>query len=164
MNLTKTERDDWLALLHAWLPVPDFQDALDRLEAAQENYLLTDPRAGFYRDAFAALQFVTLVSADQVRLVGEERPDFEIDISGTIQIFEVTEADTPGRKRGAEVQDRRKRRAPGQPFVEDFPAKEWLTPEIADLALRAAAEKKNRGVYDPSWSLVILLKGLSQDK
>ena len=41
--------------------------------------------------------------------------------------------------------------------MEDFPCEDWLTPSQAGLALRAAADKKNRGIYDPSWGLVILL-------
>ena len=157
MNLTNTERDQWLTLLHAWLPPKDFREALDRLEAAQGDHLLTDPRAGFYRDAFCAELFATLVGADQVRLVAEERPDFQISVAGSELAFEVTEADMPGRKRGQEVQERRKRRVPGEPFVEDFPYEDWLTPEQAGVALRAAADKKDRSVYDPSWGLVILL-------
>ena len=157
MSLTKTERDDWLRILHAWQPPKDFREALDRLEAAQNDHLLTDPRAGFYRDAYCAELFATLIGADQVRLVTGERPDFQISIAGSELAFEVTEADTPGRKRGQEVQERRKRRVPGEPFVEDFPYEDWLTPNQADVALRTAAEKKDRGVYDPSWGLVILL-------
>lgn len=157
MNLTKTERDDWLRSLYAWLPPKDFKDALDRLEAAQGDHLLTDPRAGFYRDAFCAHQFAVLAGADLVRLVAEERPDFQISIAGSEDFYEVTEADTPGRKRGWEVQERRKRRMPGQPFADDFPSTERLTPDQADVALRAAAERKSRGVYDPNWGLVILL-------
>ena len=157
MNLTKTERDDWLRRLHAWLTPKEFRDALNRLESAQRDHLLTDPRAGFYRDAFCAHEFATLVGADLVRLVGEERPDFQIDVAGAVSAFEVTEADTPGRKRGEEVQERRKRRVAGQPFVEHFPYENWLTPEQADVALRMAAERKNRPVYDRSGGLVILL-------
>ena len=157
MNLTKTERDDSLRVLHAWQPPKDFRDALDRLEAAQSDHLLTDPRAGFYRDAFCAELFATLVGADQVRLVAGEQPDFQISVAGSELAFEVTEADTPGRKRGQEVQERRKLRVPGEPFVEDFPNEDWLTPEQADIALRTAADKKDRSVYDPSWGLVILL-------
>ena len=157
MNLTNTECDQWLTFLHAWLPPKDFREALDRLEATQDDYLLTDPRAGFYRDAFCAEMFATLIGADQVRLFKGERPDFQISVAGSELAFEFTEADTPGRKRGQEVQERRKRRLPGQPFVEDFPYEDWLTPEQADLALRAAAEKKDRSVYDPTWGLVILL-------
>ena len=157
MNLTNTERDQWLTFLHAWLSPKDFREALDRLEAAQGDYLLTDPRAGFYRDAFCAELFATLVGADLVRLVDGERPDFQISVAGSELEFEVTEADMPGRKRGQEVQERRKRRVPGEPFVEDFSYEDWLTPEQAGVALRAAADKKDRSVYDPSWGLVILL-------
>lgn len=157
MNLTNTERDQWLTFLHAWLPPKNFREALDRLEAAQGDHLLTDPRAGFYRDAFCAELFATRVGADLVRLVAGERPDFQVSVAGSELAFEVTEADTPGRKRGKEVQEQRRRRVPGQPFVEDFPYEDWLTPEQADVALRAAVEKKNREVYDPSWGLVILL-------
>lgn len=157
MNLTNTERDYWLKLLHAWLPLGEFEEALKRLEAAQGDYLLTDPRAGFYRDAYCAQQFAVLVRADQVRLVAEQRPDFEIDFAGTISSFEVTEADAPGRKRGLEIQEQRARRVPGQPLVKDFPVEDWLTPEQADLALRTAAEKKSHGNYHPRCGLVILL-------
>lgn len=157
MNLTKTERDDWLRSLHTWLPPKGFRDALDCLEVAQGDRPLTDPRASFYRDAFCAHQFAAFVGADLVRLVPEERPDFQIGIAGSEASYEVTEADTPGRKRGQEIQEQRKRRVPGQPFAEDFPNTRWLTPDQADVALRAAAEKKSRGVYDPNWGLVILL-------
>lgn len=157
MNLTKTERDDWLRVLHAWQSPKDFREALDRLEATQGDYLLTDPHAGFYRDAFCAELFATLMNADLVRLVAGERPDFQISVGGSELAFEFTEADTPGRKRGHDVQERRKRRVPGQPFVENIPDEDLLTPEQADVALRAAADKKDRSVYDPSWGLVILL-------
>ena len=137
MNLTNTERDQWLTFLHAWLSPKDFREALDRLEAAQGDYLLTDPRAGFYRDAFCAELFATLVGADLVRLVDGERPDFQISVAGSELEFEVTEADMPGRKRGQEVQERRKRRVPGEPFVEDFSYEDWLTPEQAGVVNRA---------------------------
>jgi len=156
-NLTKTEQVYWLRLLQAWLPLDDFEEALERLEAVQGDQLMTDPRAGFYRDAFCALQFATLAHADQVRLIRAERPDFEIGVGGAVSAFEVTEADTPGRKRGHEIQEKRTRRVPGQPLVEDFPVEDWLTPEQADVALRTAAEKKCHGNYHPHCGLVILL-------
>lgn len=70
LNLTKTERNDWLRILHAWQSPKDFREALDRLEAAQNDHLLTDPRAGFYRDAVCAESFATLVGADLVRSTG----------------------------------------------------------------------------------------------
>lgn len=65
-----------------------------------------------------------------------------------MQAYEVTEADTPGRKRRKEIQDQRRRRIPGQPLVENFPVEEWLTPEQADIALRRASEWKLRPTYD----------------
>ena len=157
MNLTATEADGWLRLFQAWITVAGFAEMLEKLEIAHGDYLLTDPRAGFYRDAYAAKEFAALIAADSVRLVAGERPDFQLDLKGAVQAYEVTEADTPGRKRGKEIQDQRRRRAPGQPFVEDFPVEDWFTPKQADIALRTASERKLRPTYDPNSGLVILL-------
>ena len=157
MNLTRTEADKWLKILHGWLPIAEFAEALERLETTQGDYLLTDPRAGFYRDAYTANEFARLMGADLVRLVAGERPDFEVDLAGAVHAYEATEADTPGRKRGREIQEQRKLTIPGQPLVTDFPVEDWLTPDQADSALRTASERKSKRTYDPNCGLVILL-------
>lgn len=51
------------------ITVAEFAEKLERLEIAQGDYLLTDPHARFYCDAYAAKGFAGLIAADRVRLV-----------------------------------------------------------------------------------------------
>ena len=155
--MTRAERKHWLRTLSDWLSPAVFGEHLDRLLSEHGlSVLLTDPRAGFFRDAYCAREFAVLRGAQRVRLVANPRPDFEVEIAGITRAYEFTEADLPYRRRGDEI------RAPcnlaaGEPTWRAFPEEEWLTPTIADAILQKASELKNSDRYEPHWGLLILL-------
>ncbi len=136
---------EWQRKLQEWHSPEEFRDKLHDLCAEHGRNLLTAPRAGFFRDADPACRFALLRAASKVRLVAARRPDFEIDVAKGAREFEVTEADTPGRRRSDEVKGRRE------------PDAGWPTPDIAEQILRESAARKSDGRYEPGWGLLILL-------
>jgi hypothetical protein len=168
------EYSQWEHELSEWHSPEAFNGKLRRLRTERGDYLLTDRGTQFFREAYCAQAFALLVEAQQVRLVDAVRPDFAIDVSGVIRAYEVTEADTPGRKRTEEIKAARAARneaiAAGKlnsdvPSFTDVSEGEWLTPEVAETALRTATGRKNKSHYDPSWGLLIFLNpGFNTDQ
>lgn len=157
MKMSEAERKSWRGDLSKWQSPADLNEKLDKLLSKHGSYVLTDPRANsIFRDSHCAHAFAVLCGAQKVRL-GANPPDFEIETAGTLQAYEVTEADTPDRKRGDEIKKSRGFPDTGKPSVKAFPEEMWLTPEIADIALRKASELKSFGEYEPHWGFLILL-------
>jgi len=116
------------------------------------------PGIEFLRDAWAAATFAKLRGAELVRLVPKDQrwPDFEMRLGGRVEQWEVTEADIPGRRRGAEYRydplipgDR----ALGLDHQQNYIARAERFPE----AIRRASEKKAFRNYSARVSLLIYL-------
>jgi len=119
----------------------------------EDNFFLQSGLA-FIRDAYTAAKFAKQRGAQSVRLCAGTRPDFEMTLDGITQLFEVTEADLPGRTRGKEYRD-----ALGQPpkLVHVEQLEMFQNACAIPGALEDRATLKAGKSYDPSWSLVILL-------
>jgi len=112
----------------------------------------------FLRDAWAAGEFGALRGAGDVRLVADEWPDFELRLNGTLERFELVEADLPGRRRGEEYREAEVRAASGGVGVENDPVEAWIErAERVPEALRAAIKKKIGKHYATRSSLLIYL-------
>ena len=149
----KRQRDLWRSRLEKWHSPQDFRNSLDELRTEYGRQLLF--KAGFtslFRETYVASAFAFYRSAEKVRLIQAERPDFEIEVLGRKQMYEVVEADTPGRRRGDEVKHQPKLPT-GAPLSENF----YLTRELAPQILEKAAKRKDMNVYQPEWGLVIVL-------
>jgi hypothetical protein len=110
----------------------------------------------FRHEANVAGRFaMCFANRSAVRLVDASVPDFEMrTATGQIASFEITEADTPGRKRGLEY---RHIPHPAPIILEDVDQDEDEKHclEVGPLALRLACEKKSDGRYDPDTYLAI---------
>ena len=144
---------EWKHALEKWHSPREFRNKLHELRSEYGWHLLT--KAGLtdlFRDAYCASVFASIRGADRVRLVKADQPDFETDLLGRTRMYEVVEADTPGRKRGDEINGRY------QPAAGDtLPPDLYLTSELAPQILTAAAERKNRNCYLAVWGLLIYL-------
>lgn len=74
--------------------------SVDAIADAMGDELLVAHGTSFFRDARIAAWFARHRNATRVRLLSEERPDFEIEIAGEVISYEATEADRKGRRRG----------------------------------------------------------------
>jgi hypothetical protein len=103
----------------------------------------------FLRDAWIASRVSTALSADKVRLLPTERPDFEVVSHSTPRHFEATEADFPGRRRGDEYRTER-------PESEPDPVSQWRRRfEAVPVAVGSVISKKLAKPYASDVSLVI---------
>jgi hypothetical protein len=161
-NLTPQERREWIDKLCRSQSLDHFSTLVDELWHERGDFLLTDQRAAFFREAHAALTFASLRAATKVRLIEADRPDFEVELGLHIHAYEFTEADTPGRRRGQEIAADRTIGA-NIPVSRPFPSDEWLTPHLAEQILRSAAAKKANGGYEPHCGLLILLNPIEFD-
>lgn len=117
---------------------------------------MTQAGLRFRHEANVAGRFaMCFVNRSAVRLIQASAPDFEMmTTSGKIASFEITETDTPGRKRGLEYRDI-PHPAPIAIEEVDQSADEEHCLTVGPIALRAACEKKSDGRYDPDTYLVV---------
>lgn len=105
-----------------------------------------------FREAYAASRFARFRGADEIRLLAERgqevTPDFEMRIGGVAHRFEITEADRPGRRRGAEDHSPITRLVP----VQDD---EWVEPDKYQTVVSCRAHAKAAKRYDSCQGLVI---------
>ncbi|WFU41446.1 hypothetical protein QA640_02635 [Bradyrhizobium sp. CB82] len=101
----------------------------------------------FLRDAWIASRVASALSSDQVRLVPDERPDFEIQTDDRVLQFEATEADMDGRRRGDEPDDLGWRPDPVEEWRKRF--------EAIPAALDRVVTKKVGKDYPPGTALVV---------
>ena len=105
----------------------------------------------FLRDAWIAAKFGKLRIADEVRLVEDVWPDFEIKLEDQIEKFEAVEAYDPKRRRGDEY-----REDLGE--VEFDSPSDWKAQaKQAHAWLEIACKKKVSKNYAPGANLVIYL-------
>ena len=114
--------------------------------------------ADFITEAHAAATFASLRGADAVRLVPDDRPDFQVRMIGVDENWEFTEADVKGRERGREYHADAARAAAGISLVEDDPVEEWhARADQVPSALHDRAAKKASKNYPVGTRLLIYL-------
>lgn len=151
-RLTRGEIADLNERLAQWQSPTEMarvvEEAMDRLGS---NYLFIQAGLAFIRDAWIAVEFGKVLRADQVRLVGDAWPDFELRKDDRVAAFEAVEADDPRRWRGDEYRD-----SSGQ--IEDDPVEDWIArANEAPAWLEAACQKKAAKRYGARANLVIYL-------
>ncbi len=154
MRLTKAEALTFRSNLQAWQTPLAFESYLHVIRSDRLGDLLIDARAGFYRDAYVASRFSRALHATEVRLLADDRPDFEIRSSRETLAFEVTEADSDGRRRGDEI---REALATVGPDISGIPSDSWAEPKQVFNMLAKAAKNKSSSKYNPTWGLIIYL-------
>lgn len=103
------------------------------------------------RDAWIAAEFGQIRQLEQVRLVADIWPDFELNIDGRVEAFEAVEADDPKRRRGDEY-----RNSTGR--IKQDPVEDWIVrAEQAPAWLEAACRKKADKRYGARANLVVYL-------
>ena len=152
--LTADELRSARADLQQWMTADEMGERFDALSAISGDYFFIQGGLQFIRDAHIAATFAKARNASRVRLCAGERPDFEIEVGNATHLYEATEADLPGRRRGDEY-----RATLGKPdamvHVEDDEIHANITAVPGALSLRAA--DKAGGGYDPAFGLVIFL-------
>lgn len=122
------------------------------------RYFLIQAGLAFLRDAWSAATFGNIRGASLIRLVDGEWPDFELRFVDSVEPFECTEADVPGRKRGQEFRAAEEQAGPDGLYLEDDPVEDWIArAETAPEALRIAAERKTSKRYSRKAHLLIYL-------
>jgi hypothetical protein len=155
-RLTDIERERWREQLQVRMPLNTMLDLVDELHKVTGSTMLMQAGLEFARNAWIAARFAKLRGADEVRLWPEARPDFEMKLSGTYELFEAIEADEPDRRRGDEYRLLHSRT--GESGIEYDPEEDVIArADKAQAMLERAASRKASGNYDPSCGLVILL-------
>lgn len=137
---------------------PTAMDAiLDSYRETHLFHLAGQGGAQSWREMHCAVEAARIVGAEVVRLVIEDRPDFEMRLSGETVPCELVEVIKPGRRLGQEMTE----------LADLHNAGELLPPEHFDPdeelialgpALRIALEKKCAKGYPPKTVLVVRLQ------
>jgi hypothetical protein len=102
-RLTKQERADLEKRLAEWQPPEAMRSAVEKaMDLMGSKNLFTQGGLAFLQDAWIAGQLAHLRDADQVRIVQDNWPDFELKFGDRNEQFEAVEADAPKRRRGDE--------------------------------------------------------------
>lgn len=89
--------------LTMWTAPIAFRERVDEIVLSlRREVFFGQAGLAFLRDAWIASRVASALLPEKVRLVCEERPDFEFCSGGMIEQFEATEADRAGRRRGDE--------------------------------------------------------------
>lgn len=152
--------------LERWQSPKEFvcllEETTDQIDSPQ---YFNDSRAQFALDAWVAARVAMVTEADEVRLCPDEWPDYEERTQGEVAQYEITEADRPGRKRGAEYKGLSSETdASDLRHVSD---EEWENRTATALAaLQDRAKNKATKCYPRTASLVIHLNvgGVQRDK
>jgi len=89
--------------LFKWQKTPDFARQVTQLDQKVGNHLLTEGRLKPLREALILRDFADTLGFSECRLCPAEFPDGELrDAGGTELQVEITEVQTPGRRRGDE--------------------------------------------------------------
>jgi hypothetical protein len=147
-RLPRETLDALRAELLDWRPPSAFRSRVEEIvRPLPRRIFFGQAGLAFLRDAWIAGRFADVLSSHMVRLIPDERPDFEIQTAGQIQQFEVTEADMDGRRRGDE---------PDGPEIEADPVENWRKRfEAIPAALDRVVKKKLLKDYPPEVGLVI---------
>jgi hypothetical protein len=153
--LTRQELHQARNDLQQWMMPEDMDQRVEALSAISDEYFFIQADLEFIRDAHTAADFAKARQAQRVRLYAGQRPDFELDLGGgATQLFEITEADLPGRKRGDEY-----RATLGEPAKWEHVEQEEMIANAAAIpgALKDVSDKKAAGGYEPSCALVVMV-------
>lgn len=155
--LSKAERKSWQRRLEQPMAPADMIQLVNELKEIVWANMHVQAGLAFVRDAWTAARFAQAREADAVRLWPGDRPDCELIFQDRHELFEVVEADQPGRKRSAEYRDLIRRREQGEgkqiEFDEGWQSRAAMAPEM----LRRVATSKAAKGYDPNVGLIIYL-------
>jgi hypothetical protein len=154
--LTKEEIRRFRERLLKWQSLDEFNAVLEEWHEISGGFSIIQPGSDTYRDGWIAAHFAKAVAGDRLRLVGADRPDFEMEIRSRVSEFEATEADIPGRRRGQEYWQDWEMQHRGESTVRDHNAPGILRREVGNM-LRGAAENKSQIGYGTDCNLVIYL-------
>lgn len=156
-SLTKAERESWPIRLEQAMPPNEMVRLVDELQVILDAHMLVQAGLAFVRDAWTAGRFAQARGADTVRLWPGDRPDCELTFDGKHELFEIVEADQPGRRRSEEYRDLIRRSEMGEgeaaELDEDWNVRAANAPQMLE---HAATSKAAKG-YDPDIGLIILL-------
>lgn len=82
----------------------DFTNLVDQTDHAYGAGLITTPQSGFYKEAWLASRFGNYRGATHIWL-GEDPPDFYIEVGSATYAYEATEVLRPGRTRDIEMHE-----------------------------------------------------------
>lgn len=138
----------WRAELSNWKDASEFRSRVDNIvHSIPRRTFFQQAGLTFLRDAWIAGRVATALSTERVRLIPQERPDFETVRAGKVKQFEATEADINGRRRGDEPDD--------LSLVQD-PVEKWRKRfEAIPAALERVIAKKLKKHYSADVGLVI---------
>jgi len=106
MRLTPDEIAHHKSHLSQWQATRDMERDYDEVNTYMGSCdLFNQAGVDFLTEACTAAEFARLRGAQAVRLVDDVWPDFEIEIDGSVEQFELTEADLPERRRGEEYRE-----------------------------------------------------------
>lgn len=151
MRLTPDEIARHKAHLSKWQTPSDMEAYYDEVNAYIGSCdLFNQAGVDFLTEACAAARFARFCGAQAVRLVDDVWPDFEIEIDGSVEQFELIEADLPGRRRGEEYRE-------GIGEVEDIEEGWSADVERVPKILRSAVERKVAKHYSDRRNLLVYL-------
>jgi hypothetical protein len=147
-RIPKEVLDPWRAELSEWTTPAAFRERIDELSRSiPRRTFFKQAGLAFLRDAWIASRVAVAMSSESVRLISDDRPDFEIRKVGTIDRFEATEADMDDRRRGDE---------PDFPGLHQDAVEDWRKRfEAIRPALDRVVSKKLKKDYPPDVRLVI---------
>lgn len=131
--------------LYNWHKPNHFLEVINRLRPSDSADYFNAPGNQIFRDAWIAGEFAIRGTSEEVRLVNDNWPDFQVSQAGTVRAFESIEADLPGRRRGDEYKDWKKRNYQPEPDeVDNWRARRDAIP----IALENCVRKKTAKNYD----------------
>jgi len=147
-RIAKATLNDWQSELSNWTDVESFRHRVDEINnSISRSIFFRQAGLAFLRDAWIASRVAAALSSDLVRLAPAERPDFEVQTSGSIKQFEATEADQDDRRRGDEEDG---------PELQPDPVEKWRERfEAIPSALDRVVTKKIAKDYPSGVGLVI---------
>ena len=134
------------------MPTILFREVSEKLALIAGKDLFKDPRYQALREAYGAARFAAsrnLQTPCLVRMEDDRFPDFTLKLGGSIEQFELTEADFPGRQRGREYSKERSPAHLGDPDRDLFDQARASIPRV----IAKKADKK----YRPKPHLLVLV-------
>jgi len=151
-RIPKATLQSWHQELTRWHVPSAFRTYVEKIagpQSIEREAFFNQAGLAFLRDAWIAARVATALSADHVRLVPDNRPDFELIHQDELKQFEATEADQGERRRGDE---------PSQLGWQPDPVERWRERFRAiPAALDRVVQKKIEKNYPPGVSLAIYL-------
>lgn len=144
-RISKKLRKEFIKRLSKWQTAGEFERCYTEIVSQIDSETFFNQGGlGFLRDAFVASEVASACRVKKVRLVEADRPDFELETTDGLELFEATEAFEPGRRRGLEYRNI----AEGDE-LEDDPGEDWFRRGRAGIQwLRMAAENKAENAKD----------------